>query len=408
MARAVIIDAVRSPIGKFLGSLSELTAPGIATQVIKGLLVRNRIDLSLFQELNAGIVLSAGVGQNPAKQVVVGSGLPSNVATANINMVCASGLRAISFSAAEIESGNADFIIAGGMESMSNAPYILKGIRKFNKLGNIKLRDAAEKARAGGSDIFSYDLEDEMVYDGLWDCYNDLHMGALAEKIGSKYSISRREQDEFALQSHLRAMGAIDKGKFKNEIVPIKTPSGYFETDEGVRRDTSMEKLATLKPAFSANGCVTAGNSSQLSDGASFVILASESKALELALKPLGSIEAYSNSGIDPAWYGLAPTAAIKAVLQRGHHSLEDIGLIELNEAFCVQTLGVVKELGIDKERMNVNGGAIALGHPIGASGARILTTLLHAMTDRKEKLGIAALCHGGGGAAAMLVESWR
>ncbi len=405
MERVFIIDARRSAVGKFLGSLSSLSAPQIASEVVKDLLSRNKIDKNSVEALNSGIVLSAGVGQNPAKQVIRGSGLPDSVSTCNINMLCASGLRAIALSTAEIESGNSNVIIAGGMESMSNAPYTLKGVRAINKLGNISIKDLSEKAKTTGKDAGNMTLVDDMLNDGLMDCYDDIHMGAIAEKIGTKYNISREEQDRFALESHMKAAKATDSKKFSKEIVPIRTANDTFEVDEGIRKDTTLEKLGALKPAFSSNGTVTAGNSSQLSDGASFLLLISESKSKELGLKPMAVIESYSNIGNDPAWYGLAPTSAIKNALSKSGYKLEDVDLIELNEAFCVQSLGVVKELGIKTERLNVNGGATALGHPIGASGAKILTTLLYALADRNKKIGLAALCHGGGGAAAMVVR---
>ncbi len=405
METVYIIDAARSAIGKFLGALSDLQATEIATDVVKGLMSRNKFDSNLINEFIAGNVLSAGIGQNPAKQVVMGSGLPDTISTANVNMVCASGMRAVAVGADSIRTGNSEISIVGGMESMSNAPYSLRGARKFQKLNNIKIRELTNRAKGAGVDVGEYELVDEMVHAGLWDCYSDLHMGALAEKIGSKYNIPRREQDEFALDSHMKAMHAIDNHKFDAEIVPIEVNGKVISSDEGVRRDTSIEKLSALKPAFEPNGTVTAGNSSQLSDGASFLILMSEKKANELGLKPLGVIESYAYSGTDPAWYGLAPTEAMKEALKRGGHGLDEMDLIELNEAFCVQALGVVKELGINKEILNVNGGATALGHPIGATGARILTTLLYALKDRNKSIGIAGLCHGGGGAAAMVIR---
>ncbi len=401
-----IVDAARSPIGKFWGSLSGYSATQIGAEVVKELVRRTGIKGEDVGELITGIVLSAGVGQNPAKQVVVRSGLPNDIPTLNINRVCASGLDAIDNGTLKIASGRADLIIAGGIESMSNVPYVLKEIRDVHKIGDTYLSELAEKLRQSGKDLGNIKVTDEMISSGLWDCYVDMHMGTLAEKIGEKYQISREEQDRLAYESHMKAAKATDDGKFKKEIVPIKLADGrVFEADEGIRKDSSLEKLAGLKPYFRQDGTVTAGNASQLSDGASFVVLMSEAKMNEYGLKPLARIEGYSASGNDPSWYGLAPTSAVGKVLQKTGHSLNDVDLIELNEAFCVQALGVVKELGIDLNKLNVNGGATALGHPIGATGARILTTLVYAMHDRNKDLGLATLCHGGGGAAAMVVR---
>ncbi|HLC59390.1 MAG TPA: thiolase family protein [archaeon] len=405
MRDVFIVDAARSPIGKFLGSLSGYSATQIGAEVVKALLKRTKVKSPDVNELITGNVISAGLGQNPAKQVVRYSGMPDEIPTTNVNKVCASGLEAIDNGFLKIASGRADVIIAGGVESMSNAPYSVKG-RDVHKIGNISLNDFVEKLKQAGKDLTKMEVVDEMVNAGLWDCYVNLHMGTLAEKIGEKYKISRQEQDKFAVESHRKAADAIDKGKFKKEIVPIKLPDGrIFEVDEGVRKDSSLEKLAGLKPAFRPDGTITAANASQLSDGASFVVLMSEQKMKEYGLRPLAKIEGYAASGNDPTWYGLAPTPAIRKVLETTNHTLNQIDLIELNEAFCVQALGVVKELGIDVSKLNVNGGATALGHPIGATGARILTTLIYAMHDRNKKLGLAALCHGGGGAAAMVIS---
>ncbi len=406
MEQVYIVDAARSAIGRFLGSLSEFTAPQIGAKIVGGLVSRSKLQTDAIEELIAGNVISAGVGQNPAKQVIVYSGLPSTVSSTNVNMVCASGLRAIGVGAAQIRAGDSGIIIAGGMECMSNAPHTVKGVRQFKKLGNTTVKEFTEYLSSSGKSAADVGLTDELVYAGLWDCYSNLHMGTIAERLSGKYNISREEQDAFALRSHMAAAAAADAGKFKREIIPIKLRSGAsFEVDEGIRRDTDMKKLAALKPAFSENGTVTAGNASQISDGASFVILASGRKVEELGLKPIAEIESFASSGSDPGLYGIAPVTAINSALSKAGVPLDSVGLIELNEAFCVQALSVVKELSIDLKRLNVNGGATALGHPIGASGARILTTLIYAMQDRKEDIGLASLCHGGGGAAAMVVK---
>ncbi len=407
MEDVYIVDAARSATGKFLGSLSELSSPRIGAAVVKGLMARSSIKPEMVEELITGNVLSAGLGQNPAKQVVVYSGLPNETVTSNVNQVCASGLRAIAIGAESIKCGDSGIVVAGGIESMSNARHTVAGVRKFKKLGDATLDELVRYLAGSGADLSSVKLVDELVFNGLWDCYSNLHMGTLAERIGKKYTITREEQDAFAIDSHRKAAAAIDAGKFKKEIIPINVgTAGEFATDEGVRRDTSIEKLASLKPAFAPDGTVTAGNASQISDGAAFVILASASKVKELDLKPIAKIESYASSGIDPAWYGLAPVSGIQKTLKKAGKTLDDVDLIEINEAFCVQALGVVRALNIDVAKLNVNGGATALGHPIGASGARILTTLIYALHDRRKNLGIASLCHGGGGAASMLISS--
>ncbi len=406
MPEAYIVDAVRSPIGKFLGAFAGVSATDLGAYTLKGMLKRTNIDGSKVEEVIVGNVISAGLGQNPAKQVVMRSGLPATTPAYSVNKVCASGLKAVGLASESINAGNADIVIAGGIESMSNAPFTLKGIRGYQKLGDISLQDLIGKMREVMASPADLTLVDEMVNGGLFDCYNDLHMGALAERLAGEYSVTREEQDDFALESHRRAAEATDKGRFKNEIIPVRlTEERTISVDEGIRRDSSMEKLSGLKPAFQSNGTVTAGNSSQLSDGASFLAIMSEKRIEEYGLKPLARIEAYAASGIDPALYGMAPVEAVRRVLSKTNLELSDVDLIELNEAFCVQTLAVVKALGMDTEKLNVNGGATALGHPIGATGARITTTLVHALRDRKKNIGLATLCHGGGGAAAMIVR---
>ena len=405
MEDVYIVEAVRSPIGKFLGSLSAIQAPMLGAQVVKGLLSKTGVGAKTIDEVIVGNVLSSGLGQNPAKQVVIYSDMPATIPAYSVNMVCASSLKAVSLAAEAISSGNADTIVAGGIESMSNAPFSVSGTRHIHKMGSISLESFFQAASDAKADLSSLEFKDEMINAGLWDCYSDLHMGSLAEYLANDYKITREEEDAFALESHRRAAYAEDNGKFSDETIPIETPNGTVTKNEGIRRDTSLEKLSELKPAFEKDGIVTAGNSSQLSDGASFVLLMSGKKLKESGLEPLAKVEAYSESGIDPKMYGMAPVSAVDRITKKTGIKLSDIDLIELNEAFCVQALSVAKAMGIDRERLNVNGGATALGHPIGATGARILTTLVHALKDRKEELGLATLCHGGGGAAAMLVR---
>lgn len=406
MEDAYIIDAVRSPVGRFFGSLSEFSAPQIGAAVVKALITRTSADPGAIEEAIVGNVISSGVGQNPAKQVVVYSGLPVEIPTFNVNKVCASGLKAVALAAESVQCGNSDMVLAGGIESMTNAPHVVRGVRRFRKLGNATLKEYIDYLASVSEDPAKTELLDEMVHEGLWDCYSNLHMGTLAERISKKDGISRQEQDEFALSSHRKAAAATEAGKFKREIVPIQLKSGaLFEADEGIRKDSSIEKLSSLKPAFDQQGTITAGNASQISDGASFMLVASGRKVRELGVKPIAKIESYASSGIDPAWYGLAPETAMEKAAGKAGIEVRGADLIELNEAFCVQALGVIKEMGLDPSKVNVNGGATALGHPIGASGARILTTLIYALHDRGKDLGIASLCHGGGGAAAMVVR---
>jgi acetyl-CoA acetyltransferases len=401
MEEVYIIESLRSPIGKFMGGMNELSAVELGAQVVRELSSRIGKEVRI-DGLISGNVLSAGIGQNPAKQVVMGAGLQSNIPTLNVNMVCASGLRAIEIAANMIRTGDAEVVIAGGMESMSNSPRIIGGTRQFGRMGDMELVELCKHSSESGD---RYRLVDEMVLDGLWDCYSEVHMGELAGRISKRYNISRKEQDRFALRSHQRAEAARQNGYFKEEIVGIRRRDGEtISEDEGIRSDTSIEKLGALKPAFRSS-TVTAGNSSQLSDGAAFAIVASKSKVEEMGIRPIGKIEAYADSGIDPEWYGLAPIDSVRIVLKKAGVGLESVDLVEINEAFAVQTLAVMKELDIDESKLNPNGGAIALGHPLGASGARILTTLLHSMRRMGKDRGIATLCHGGGGSASMIVS---
>ncbi|MDE1767853.1 MAG: thiolase family protein [Candidatus Micrarchaeota archaeon] len=406
MAEVYIVDAARSPIGKFLGSLKDISAPMLGSEVIKGILNRTKIDARDINEAIVGNVISAGLGQNLAKQTVVYAGLPNEIAAYAVNMVCASSLKAVSLGAESISLGDADIVLAGGIESMSNAPFAIHGVRQFQKFGNVKLADFLEKLKQNGIEPAQFELVDEMLSEGLMDCYSNLHMGSLAEKLAGEYKITRREEDQFALESHKKAAKATDSGKFKQEIIPIKLQNGnVMSTDEGIRRDTSIEKLAALKPVFAENGTITAGNASQLSDGASFVLLMSDRAVRRYGLKPLAKIDSFASSGSAPDRYGMAPVPAVKEAISKAHLKIDDIDLIEINEAFCLQTLAVVKELGIDRSRLNVNGGATAIGHPLGATGACILSTLVYSLQDRGKETGLATLCHGGGGAAAMVVS---
>ena len=388
----VIVDAVRTAIGGFLGALAPLSAPQLGAAAIRALLERNpNLDRAAVDEVILGNVLTAGVGQNPARQAALGAGLPDTIPAYTLNMVCGSGLRAVMEAANAIRAGTAQVVIAGGAESMSNAPYLLKGARTGYRMGN-------------------GELVDSMVADGLWDVYNNFHMGNTAELVAEKYGLSREAQDAYALASHQKAVQAADAGRFKSEIVPVAVPQRkgdplVFAADENPRRDTSMEKLARLKPVFRKDGTVTAGNASSIADGAGAVLLASAEAARRLGLKPLARITGQAASGIEPKWIMLAPIGAVRKLLAATGRAVGDFDLVELNEAFSAQPLAVLRELGIPAGKVNVNGGAVALGHPIGCSGARLLATLVHAMRDRSARLGLAALCIGGGNAVAVSVE---
>lgn len=388
MENVFITAAVRTPTGKLLGKLSSFSAPALSTFVIKELLRRSRIEKSLIDEVIMGNVICAGIGQNPARQSAILSGLPDSTAAFTVNKVCASGLKAVALAAQAIKLGDADIIIAGGMESMSNAPHLLRDLRKGKRYGDCIAVDS-------------------MIYDGLWDCYYNAHMGALCEDTAERYNISREKQDFYALQSHLRAIAATDSGVFSEEIAPVKKGDlVILDHDETIRRDTDLKKLAALKPAFKPTGTVTAGNSPGLNDGAAALILMSEKKARELNITPLAEIIGYAPAHTDPKWYTIAPVKSVQAVLKKTGLRLDDFDLIEENEAFAAQTLAVARELDIDIAKLNVHGGAIALGHPIGASGARLLVTLINALRNRKKKLGLATLCLGGGGAYTMAIRA--
>jgi acetyl-CoA C-acetyltransferase len=392
MNKAVIVSACRTAVGKFLGSLKGFQAPELGALVVREAVTRAGIRPDDVDEVIMGNVLSAGLGQNPARQAAIKAGLPVKVPALTVNKVCGSGLKAVSLAAQAIRAGDHHLIVAGGMESMSNAPYLLKGGREGLRLGHGELLDS-------------------MISDGLWDVYEDFHMGCCGEAVAEKYGISRQAQDEYALGSHRKAIAAIDAGRFKSEIVAVpvpqkKGPPVPFDTDEGPRRETSIEALARLRPAFKDGGTVTAGNAPGVNDGAAALVVMSEERAGKLGRKPLAEIVAYASSGIEPKMVMMAPVEAVRRTLEKAAWSVDEVDLFEMNEAFSVQLLALTRELKLRPERVNVNGGAVALGHPIGCSGARVLTTLLYALADRKAKRGIAALCLGGGNAVAMAVRA--
>lgn len=390
MKEVVIASAVRTAIGSYGKGLKDVPAVDLGAVVIKEAVKRAGIKPETIGEVIFGNVLSAGLGQNPARQAAVKAGLPVEVPALTINKVCGSGLRTVSLAAQIIKAGDADIVIAGGMENMSRAPYLVDNARWGARMGNTQ-------------------FVDEMITDGLWDAFNQYHMGITAENIAEKWGLTRQEQDEFALSSQLKAEKAIKNGEFKDEIVPvtIKTRKGevVFDTDEHPRFGSTIEGMAKLKPAFKKDGTVTAGNASGLNDAAAALVIMSADKAKELGIKPLAKIVSYGSAGLDPAIMGYGPFYATKAALAKTDIKVEDLDLIEANEAFAAQSLAVAKDLKFDMDKVNVNGGAIALGHPVGASGARILVTLLYAMQKRDAKLGLATLCIGGGQGTAIVVE---
>jgi len=390
MEDVVIVAAGRTAIGKFGGTLAKIPATELGAQVIKQLVAKTGIDPASVSEVIMGQVLTAGAGQNPARQAVIKAGLPDSVPASTLNVVCGSGLRAVHLAAQAIKCGDAEIVIAGGQENMSASPHVLNGSRDGFRMGDAKLTDT-------------------MIVDGLWDAYNQYHMGVTAENVARKYEVARAEQDEFALQSQNKAEAAIKEGRFKDEILPIEIASKkgttVFDTDEYPKHGATLEGLASLRPAFNKEGTVTAGNASGLNDGAAAVILMSASKAQQLGLTPLARIKAYSLSGLDPSIMGMGPVPAARACLEKAGWTHEDVDLMEINEAFAAQAVAVNKQMGWDTSKINVNGGAIALGHPIGASGARVLVTLLHEMVRRDAKKGLASLCIGGGMGVALAVE---
>ena len=391
MREAVIIAAVRTAIGKFLGSLASFSAVDLGAVVVREVVRRAGLAPEQVDEIIMGNVVSAGLGQNPARQAGLRGGLHHHVAAMTINKVCGSGLKAVGLAAQAIATDNAEIVLAGGMESMSNCPYLLPQARQGLRLGHARLLDS-------------------MITDGLWDAYEDFHMGMTAELVAEKYGISRERQDQFAVESHRRAIDAAGSGRFAEEIVPIAIPQKkgepiLFAVDESPRADTSLEALARLKPAFKPGGTVTAGNAPGTNDGAAALVVTSAEKAAALGRKPMARIVGQAVSGVEPKWIMMAPVDAVKMLLKKVGWKLEEVDLFELNEAFAVQAIAVIEQLGLDPAKTNVNGGAVALGHPIGASGARILVTLLYEMARRGVRRGIAALCLGGGNAVALAVE---
>lgn len=388
---AVIVSAVRTPVGKFLGSLKGFSATDLGALVVRESVKRAGLGPEKIDEVIMGCVIQAGLGQNPARQAALRGGLPATVSAVTINKVCGSGLKSVMLAAQGIQLGDVEAVVAGGMESMSNAPYLIPKAREGYRLGNGELIDA-------------------MINDGLWCAFENYHMGCTGEVVAERFHVSRAEQDEYALQSHRKASEAIKAGKFKDEIVPVEIPQKkgppiIFDTDETVREGTSLDALGKLKPAFKEGGTVTAGNAPGVNDGASAIVVTSLEQARALGVEPLAEIVAQATSGTEPELVMMAPVEAIRRVLKKAGWSLRDVDLIELNEAFAVQAVAITKELGLDPERVNVNGGAVALGHAIGQSGSRLLTTMLYEMKRRKVHRGIVALCLGGGNAVAMAVE---
>jgi acetyl-CoA C-acetyltransferase len=389
----VIISGCRTAVGKFQGSLTDLSAPQLGAVVVREAVKRAGLPSDQVDECIMGNVLPAGLGQNPARQAAIFGGLSPATGAMTINKVCGSGLKAVALAAQAVQTGNSSIVVAGGMESMTNAPYLLPQARKGYRLGNGQVIDS-------------------MVHDGLWDIYNNYHMGITGENVAEKYGITREEQDEFAVHSHRKALAAMKECRFKSQIVPVELPAkkkgeapALFEKDECPREDTTIEALRSLKPAFKKDGTVTAGNAPGVNDGAAAVVVTSARRAKELGAQPIVRIVAQATSGVEPKWVMMAPVGAVRTIWKKTGWKNEDVDLYELNEAFSVQALGVMRELGLDPNKVNVNGGAVAIGHPIGASGARVLVTLIHEMTRRNVKRGIAALCLGGGNAVAMAVE---
>ncbi|MFB5087237.1 acetyl-CoA C-acetyltransferase [Psychrobacillus sp. PGGUH221] len=387
----VIVSAVRTAIGSFQGALKDIPATKLGAIVIEKALEKAGIAKDSVDEVIMGNVLQAGLGQNPARQASIQAGLPVAVSALTINKVCGSGLKAIHLASQAIIAGDADIIVAGGMENMSQAPYLLKNARDGFRMGDQKVVDS-------------------MISDGLWCAFNDYHMGITAENLCDQFNITREEQDSFSARSQARAAKAIEEGKFVDEIVPVEIPqrkgdSIIFDTDEYPKKRSTQEKLSTLRPAFKKDGSVTAGNASGINDGAAAVVVMSKAKADELGIKPLATIVANASAGVDPSVMGIGPVEAVKKVLKKSNLSLADIDLIEANEAFAAQSIAVDRELSFDHDKLNVNGGAIALGHPIGASGARIFVSLLHEMEKKDAKTGLATLCIGGGQGVATIIK---
>ena len=388
---AVIIGATRTPVGKFLGSLKGFTAPQLGAIVVRESIKRAGVAAADVDEVIMGCVIQAGLGQNPARQAALGGGLPPTVSAVTVNKVCGSGLKAVMMAAQGIQLGDTEVVVAGGMESMSNAPYLIPKAREGYRLGNGELLDA-------------------MIHDGLWCAFGDYHMGCTGEIVAERFKVSRAEQDEYALNSHRKALAAIKAGHFKEEIVPVEVPQKkgipvLFDTDETVREDTSIDALSKLKPAFKEGGTVTAGNAPGVNDGASAVVVTSLERARAMGVEPMARIAAQATSGTDPELVMMAPVEAIRRVLKKAGWAISEVDLVELNEAFAVQAVAITRELDLDPAKLNVNGGAVALGHAIGQSGSRLLTTMLYEMKRRNAHRGLVALCLGGGNAVAMAVE---
>jgi acetyl-CoA C-acetyltransferase len=391
MTDVVIVAAGRTGVGKFGGSLAKIAAAELGAKIISTLVKRIGLDPAQVSEVIMGQVLAAGVGQNPARQASIKAGLPDIVPAFTINKVCGSGLKATHLAAQAIKAGDADIVIAGGQESMSSSSHVLPGSRDGTRMGDAKLIDT-------------------MIVDGLWDVYNNYHMGITAENVAKKFGVTRKDQDEFSFNSQRKAEAAQKAGRFKDEIIPVLIPQRKgdpvaFATDEFIRPGTTLEALAALRPAFAKDGTVTAGNASGLNDGAAAVIMMSAQKAEQLGLKPLATIKAYASGALDPAIMGMGPVPASKLCLKKAGWSTKDLDLMEINEAFAAQAVAVNRQMEWDTSKVNVNGGAVAIGHPIGASGARILVTLIHEMIKRDAKKGLAALCIGGGMGVALAIE---
>jgi len=390
MSDVVIVAALRTAVGKFNGAIAKVPGSDLGAQVIRALLAQSGVRPDQVSEVLMGQVLTAGIGQNGARQASIRAGIPDMVPAMTVGKVCGSGLKATHLAAQAIKCGDAEIVIAGGQENMSASPHLLQGSRDGFRMGDAKLVDS-------------------MINDGLWDVFNNYHMGTTAENVAKKYNISRREQDEFAAASQQKAEAAQKAGKFKDEITPVeiitRKATVLFDADEYIRPGTTAESLGELKPAFSKDGTVTAGNASGINDGAAAVIMMSERKANELGLKPLARVRAYSSAGVDPKIMGMGPVPASQLCLKKAGWTHQELDLMEINEAFAAQAIGVNREMGWDTSKINVNGGAIAIGHPIGASGCRILVTLLHEMIRRDAKKGLASLCIGGGMGVAMAIE---
>ncbi|HKW73951.1 MAG TPA: acetyl-CoA C-acetyltransferase [Terriglobales bacterium] len=393
MQDVVIISGVRTPVAKFQGALESFSAPQLGALVVREAVKRAKVKPEQVDECIMGLVVSAGLGQNPARQAALNGGLPPTVGAMTINKVCGSSLKSVALAAQAIQTGNAEIVVAGGMESMTNAPYLLPQARKGYRLGNSQIIDS-------------------VVNDGLWDVYNNYHMGMTGENVAQKYGVTREQQDEYAVNSHRKAVQAWNECRFKSQIVPVEIPAKkkgeaptLFDKDEGPRADTSADVLRSLKPVFKKDGTVTAGNASTMNDGAAAVVVTSAAKAKELGATPMVRIVAQATSGIEPEWVMMAPVDGIRKIWAKTGWKPDEVDLYEINEAFSVQSVAVIKELGIDPNKVNVNGGAVALGHPIGASGCRVLVTLIYELMRRNAKKGIAALCLGGGNSVAMAVE---